>query len=64
MATELPMESESQWRRIDGFTASTGAVQVKLDATIETRWLLVYLTAMPRDGANYVGSIHEIRVSP
>ncbi|MBB1495060.1 murein biosynthesis integral membrane protein MurJ [Propioniciclava sp. MC1595] len=64
MATEPPMESESQWRRIDGFTASTGAVQVKLDATIETRWLLVYLTAMPRDGANYVGSIHEIRVSP
>ncbi len=63
-ATEAPMDAESQWRRIDGFTSSTGAVELKLDATIETRWLLVYLTAMPRDGANYVGSIHEIRVSP
>lgn len=62
--TSPPMEAASQWRRIDGFTASTGAVELKLDATIETRWLLVYLTAMPRDGANYVGSIHEIRVSP
>ena len=63
-ATSAPLDALSQWRRIDGFTASTGAVELKLDATIETRWLLVYLTAMPRDGANYVGSIHEIRVSP
>lgn len=63
-ATAAPMDSQSQWRRVDGFTTSTGAIELKLDATIETRWLLVYLTAMPRDGANYVGSIHEIRVSP
>lgn len=59
-----PLESRDEWRRLDGFTASTGAVEVKLDATIETRWILVYITAMPRDGANYVGAIHEIRVSP
>lgn len=63
-ATAPPLDGQSQWRRVDGFTASTGAVELKLDATIETRWILVYLTAMPRDGANYVGSIHEIRVSP
>ncbi len=62
--TEPPMESRDEWRRIDGFTASTGAVEVRLEAPIETRWLLVYVTSMPRDGANYVGAIHEIRVSP
>ena len=62
--TEPPLDSQTQWRRIDGFTGSSGAVELHLNATIETRWLLVYLTSMPRDGANFVGSIHEIRVSP
>ncbi|MDO5533147.1 MAG: murein biosynthesis integral membrane protein MurJ [Propionibacteriaceae bacterium] len=62
--TEVPMGSRDEWRRLEGFTASTGAVEVKLPEAVQTRWLLVYITAMPRDGANYVGSIHEIRVSP
>ena len=63
-ATEPPLRNRDEWRRLDGFTASTGAVQVKLESPVETRWVLVYLTSMPRDGANYVGAIHEIRVSP
>ncbi|MDO5630186.1 MAG: discoidin domain-containing protein, partial [Mobilicoccus sp.] len=61
--TEPPMESEDQWRRVDGFTASTGPIELRLAEPVETRWVLVYITAMPRAGANYVGSIHEIRVS-
>lgn len=59
-----PMDNRDQWRRVGGFTASTGAIDLQLEAPVRTRWVLVYLTSMPRDGANFSGAIHEIRVSP
>ena len=62
--TEPPMESRDEWRRLDGFSASTGEIEVRLDAPVRTRWVLVYLTSLPQDGARYVGAIHEVRLSP
>ena len=62
-AASAPLDTQASWQRVGAFDAGTGEVEVRLDAPVTTRFVLVYLTSMPRDGANYVGSIYEIKVS-
>ncbi len=62
-ATSAPFDTQASWQRVGAFEAATGEVQVGLEEPVTTRFVLVYLTSMPRDGANYVGTIHEIKVS-
>lgn len=62
-AASAPIDTQASWERVGAFEAGTGEVQVRLDVPVTTRFVLVYLTSMPRDGANYVGAIYEIKVS-
>ena len=41
---------------------STGDVTLRLDRTVETRFVLIYLTELPKRGTYYQGSIAEIQV--
>ncbi|WP_454228681.1 murein biosynthesis integral membrane protein MurJ [Propioniciclava flava] len=63
-AAEPPMDSLSSWRQVTTFLPSTGHVQLHLPRTVTTRYVLVYLTTLPRSGTNYQGTIAEISVTP
>ncbi len=63
-AATPPLDRASSWRKVAGFEPSTGHVQLHLDRPVTTRYVLVYLTSLPRVGANYQGSIAEIQVTP
>ena len=39
-------------------------VTLRLDRTVETRFVLIYLTELPKRGTYYQGSIAEIQVGP
>ncbi|QIK72322.1 discoidin domain-containing protein [Propioniciclava coleopterorum] len=62
--TSPPLDAASSWRRVASFEPSTGHVQLHLDRPVTTRFVLVYLTALPRVGPNYQGTIAEIQVTP
>ncbi|MFT3876369.1 MAG: murein biosynthesis integral membrane protein MurJ [Propioniciclava sp.] len=62
-AASAPMDTQGSWRRVGGFQASTGDIQVRMEEPVTARFVLVYLTTLPREGANYVGSVHEIKVN-
>ncbi|MGC3955155.1 MAG: murein biosynthesis integral membrane protein MurJ [Propionicimonas sp.] len=57
-----PMESQQQWRRVAGTDARTGSFTLPLEAE-KTRYLLVYLTALPPVEDNYYrGAVAEVEV--
>ncbi|WP_300083142.1 murein biosynthesis integral membrane protein MurJ [Propioniciclava sp.] len=57
-----PVESIDQWTQVAAFGPASGEVTVQLLEKTTTRFVLVYLTQLPRVEPNYQGSIHEIRV--
>lgn len=59
-----PMDRASSWRTVVAFEPSSGHVQLHLDRPVTTRFVLVYLTALPRVGSNYQGTVAEISVTP
>ncbi|MFZ2479859.1 MAG: murein biosynthesis integral membrane protein MurJ [Propioniciclava sp.] len=63
-AAEPPMDALSSWRQVTTFEPSTGHVQLHLQRPVTTRFVLVYLTSLPRVGSNYQGTIAEIAVTP
>lgn len=63
-AAEPPLDKVASWRRVTGFEPSTGHVRLHLDRPVTSRYVLVYLTALPRVGENYQGMIAEIQVTP
>lgn len=57
-----PMNSERQWRTIASVTGASGTVTLTPKASETTRYLLVYLTSLPKDGSGYRGGIYEVEV--
>lgn len=63
-ATTPPLTGRDAWRVVQAIPASGGRVVVKLDSSVETRFLMVYLTRLPQRGDGFQGSISSVFVSP
>lgn len=63
-AAAAPLDKVASWRRVTGFEPSTGPVRLRLDRPVTARYVLVYLTKLPRVGENYQGTIAEIQITP
>ncbi|MET1006453.1 MAG: hypothetical protein ABWX96_12945, partial [Propionibacteriaceae bacterium] len=61
--TEPPMSSDNRWRTVskDAKVKKTGTLA--LDKPVTTRFVLVYLTSLPKEGSGYKGGIYEVEVS-
>lgn len=60
---QAPSKSASEWRVVAEDTAATGTVTLAPKATVTTRYVLVYLTSLPKlSGNKYRGGIAEITV--
>ncbi|MDN5571610.1 MAG: protein kinase family protein, partial [Propionibacteriaceae bacterium] len=59
-----PLASEQDWRTVASFDGASDAVELELTRTAETRYVLVYLTQLPRVEPNFQGTIFEITVAP
>ena len=55
-----PMTSDSHWTVVGKATKATKTTDVALTAPVQTRYLLIYLTSLPREGGGYRGGIYEI----
>ena len=61
--TSAPMNSQTDWKVVAAIPKATGTAVMKLDASVKTRWLLVYLTSLPPEsGSFYQGGINHIEV--
>ena len=61
-ATTPPLDAASQWRPVAKLGPGQGQVEVQLADATRTRFVLIYLTNLPKVGPNHVGAIHEVRI--
>ncbi|MFV0406576.1 MAG: murein biosynthesis integral membrane protein MurJ [Propioniciclava sp.] len=60
--TTAPYSSVDDWQTVAEFGPASGEITLTLDAVTETRFVVVYLTELPKAGPNFMGAIHEVRV--
>ncbi len=57
-----PMKSDSQWRTVASESKAGGTVTLTAKQSVTTRYVLVYLTSLPKEGTGYRGGIYEVEV--
>ena len=61
-AATPPMASDGEWRRVAKKAGAGGATTLTAEAPVTTRYVLVYLTSLPKEGEGYRGGIVEAEV--
>ena len=57
-----PMDSDSRWRRVAKASAAGTSATLTAAEPATTRYVLVYLTSLPKEGSGYRGGIYEVEV--
>ena len=60
--TKPPMKSAGQWRTVGKQAKAGSSATVRLEDPVTTRFVLVYLTSLPKEGGGYKGGIYEVEV--
>lgn len=60
--TKPPTKADSQWRTVGKQAKAGSSATVTLEKPVTTRFVLVYLTSLPKEGSGYRGGIYEVEV--
>jgi putative peptidoglycan lipid II flippase len=57
-----PMNSDKLWRTVADESKAGGSATLTAEQDVTTRYVLVYLTSLPKEGTGYRGGIYEVEV--
>ncbi|HEY6689352.1 MAG TPA: murein biosynthesis integral membrane protein MurJ [Propionibacteriaceae bacterium] len=57
-----PMGSDRLWRTVAAESKAGGSATLTVTQDVTTRYVLVYLTSLPKEGTGYRGGIYEVEV--
>ena len=57
-----PMTSDRDWRSVAKQSQAGATATLTAGEPVTTRYVLVYLTSLPREGGGYRGAIYEVEV--
>jgi putative peptidoglycan lipid II flippase len=57
-----PMGSDRRWRTVASQDSAGSSATLTLAKPVTTRYVLVYLTSLPKDGSGYRGGIYEAEI--
>jgi putative peptidoglycan lipid II flippase len=57
-----PMNSDKRWRTVAAESKAGESVTLTAEQGVTTRYVLVYLTSLPKEGNGYRGGIYEVEV--
>jgi putative peptidoglycan lipid II flippase len=60
--TKPPTKSDSQWRTVGKQAKAGSSATISLKDPVTTRFVLVYLTSLPKESGGYRGGIYEVGV--
>jgi putative peptidoglycan lipid II flippase len=60
--TTPPMSSDKHWRTVTAEPKAVESAVLTAEQGVTTRYVLVYLTSLPREGNGYRGGIYEVEV--
>jgi putative peptidoglycan lipid II flippase len=61
-AGKPPMSSDKRWRTVSQESKAKKTATLALEESVTTRFVLVYLTSLPKEGGGYRGGIYEVEV--
>ncbi len=56
------MSSDQRWRTVAAESKAGESVTLTAEQGVTTRYVLVYLTSLPKEGNGYRGGIYEVEV--
>lgn len=56
------MTTDKSWRTVTSESKAVGTVTLQPPTAVQSRYLLVYLTSLPKEGSGYRGGIYEVEV--
>jgi putative peptidoglycan lipid II flippase len=57
-----PMSSDKRWRTVAADSKAGQSATLTAEQDVTTRYVLVYLTSLPKEGNGYRGGIYEVEV--
>ena len=60
--TKPPMSSDARWRTVSTRSQAGSNAILTFAEPATTRFVLVYLTSLPKEGSGYRGGIYEVEV--
>jgi putative peptidoglycan lipid II flippase len=60
--SKAPMGSDRLWRTVAAESKAGGSATLTAPQDVTTRYVLVYLTSLPKEGTGYRGGIYEVEV--
>ena len=60
--TTPPMSSDKSWRTVTAEPNAVETATLAAEQGVTTRYVLVYLTSLPKEGNGYRGGIYEVEV--
>ncbi len=60
--TTAPMSSDKRWRTVAAESNAGQSATLTAEQGVTTRFVLVYLTSLPKEGSGYRGGIYEVEV--
>lgn len=60
--TTPPMSSDKLWRTVTAEPNAVESATLTAEPGVTTRYVLVYLTSLPKEGNGYRGGIYEVEV--
>ncbi|HMI35043.1 MAG TPA: hypothetical protein VK499_13145, partial [Propionibacteriaceae bacterium] len=57
-----PMSSDKRWRTVAAESKAVQSATLTAEQAVTTRYVLVYLTSLPKEGNGYRGGIYEVEV--
>jgi putative peptidoglycan lipid II flippase len=62
LTTTPPMSSDNRWRTVTAEPKAVESATLTAEQAVTTRYVLVYLTSLPKEGNGYRGGIYEVEV--
>jgi putative peptidoglycan lipid II flippase len=62
LTTTPPMSSDNRWRTVTAEPKAAESATLTAEQAVTTRYVLVYLTSLPKEGNGYRGGIYEVEV--
>ena len=59
---KAPMSSDKRWRTVAAESKAGQSATLTAKQDVTTRYVLVYLTSLPKEGNGYRGGIYEVEV--
>lgn len=59
---KAPMSSDKRWRTVAAESKADQSATLTAEQDVTTRYVLVYLTSLPKEGNGYRGGIYEVEV--